>query len=375
MDLKIFGRCGFPNRWPPVVSALRNPNPAPILNAVPMGGPMRRIWSGLSTPQRLRRLRIALLTSVVLTLGGAATVFLGAREAATTVDEQVVPAATAISTIWNTINEVNDSLSGCSLADTADTDTAATDTADTDTVDCATILATGEYHAMIADVVQRLAVLAENKIGNAADRQTIQVIQGTLISYLGLVDQAHYYIGRDQSLLAEAYLTYASDLLSGDVHDELDDYRQGVLRKLTDQRESVYYGGWITLLWVIPLLASLALLVTGQLYITAQFNRWISPSLAAATLGVFLLGVGASQPVWSGETFDDAAADLQQVMASTIAPDGTLTAPSGSLASAADHAAASFNLEYLIPALTIIILALIIFGFQQRLDEYRLRSP
>ena len=239
---------------------------------------MRRIWSGLSTPQRLRRLRIALLTSVVLTLGGAATVFLGAREAATTVDEQVVPAATAISTIWNTINEVNDSLSGCSLADTADTDTAATDTADTDTVDCATILATGEYHAMIADVVQRLAVLAENKIGNAADRQTIQVIQGTLISYLGLVDQAHYYIGRDQSLLAEAYLTYASDLLSGDVHDELDDYRQGVLRKLTDQRESVYYGGWITLLWVIPLLASLALLVTGQLYITAQFNRWISPS-------------------------------------------------------------------------------------------------
>lgn len=321
------------------------------------------IGANLPTPELLRRLRTALLVTVVVALGGALATVTGTQQAATAVDQEVVPAAMAISAVWNELRVDDMRRRDCVVALPAG-----------GTVDCAAVLVSGSYRRTVANAVQQLAVLAERDIGDSADRQAIQIVQGLLISYLGLVEQAHLYFSQHRSLLGSAYLGYASDLLDNAILKELNAVRQDVVSELDLQRTVHWRTPQFALLWLLPLLVGLVLLVASQIYLTARFNRWVNWPLVTAVLGLVAFGIGASRPLWGGGGFASSTRSVRELVAVPLGEGGTAKIPDRQLVAAVQDAAAPVHLEYLMPVIASVVLVLIVVGFQRRLDEYRLRA-
>ncbi|MBT8226989.1 MAG: hypothetical protein HKP61_09295 [Dactylosporangium sp.] len=324
----------------------------------------QRFRANVPTPQLLRRLRAALIGVVVVTVVGCLGVVLGARAAAVAVDEKVVPATAAISAIWNSLRATDPQLSGCALDPAPDVQRP----------DCGALLASGRYRIVLANVVQQLAGLAERTIGDVTDRQSIQTVQGYLIRYLGLVEQAHYYLGQNRPLLVEAYLDYASGLLRGSILLSLNEVRADIAAELGDQRTSPWRSPWMALAWLVPLLSGLGLLAATQRYLMIRFNRRINWPLATATVGLIALGIGAGQPLWDSADFGHVTRQLHELLRIDLAIDATARPPGDGLIATASSATRSFHLEYIVPMIAVTVLALVVVGFQHRLDEYRLRS-
>ncbi|WP_344135119.1 hypothetical protein [Luedemannella flava] len=317
-----------------------------------------------STPQRLRRLRVGIVSALVLALVGAVSTFLVAHSAAVSVQSAVVPAQAAIADTWNLLHRVDVALSTCT------TDPAA----QRGRTDCAVVLANGEYHGQIAIAVQNLAVLAGLAVGDRADRQVIQVVQGLLIDHLGLVEQAHFHLGQGHALLAEAYLRYAGNLLRGSIHDQLLDFVGRIGAELARQRQTHDNAPALALLWLVPLLVAVGLLLGGQVWLTKRFNRWLNVPLATASVGLVALGVVAARPLWAGAALAESTDGVRALLDAGLPPSAPALGPDDHLVAVAATAARSFNLEYVMPVLAIVCLALVIVGFQRRLDEYGTRS-
>lgn len=322
------------------------------------------IVTGAPTPRVLRRLRAGAVVAALVALVAGLSTFLVAHSVAVSTRSAVLPAQASLAEIWNLLHRVDVGLSTCA------TDPAAGG----GRTDCAVVLANGEYHGQVAIAVQNLAVLAGMQIGDQADRQVIQVVQGLLIDYLGLVEQAHFHLGQGHALLAEAYLRYAGDLLRGSIHDQLVDFAGRVGVELAAQRAAHDRAPWLALLWLAPLLVALGLLVRGQIFLTVRFNRWVNPPLAAATLGLVAVGIIAAQPLWAGAGVAEAIDGVRALLDAGLPADGAATGPDDHLVATAAAAARSFNLEYVMPAIAIASVGLIVAGFQRRLDEYGLRS-
>ena len=317
----------------------------------------------LPTPVLLRRLRTAMLLVVVGALAGGLSTFLGAHTAVASVRADVIPAVESVSAIWTELRQADAALSGCSTAPSAGSGAP----------ECAVVLIGGDYHSVVADAVQRLAVLAGRNI-TTADRQLLQVVQGLLIRYLGLVEQAHFYIGQGSTTLAEVYLGYAGDLLRGSIRDELNHFRGDIAARLRDRRGSGWHRPVVALLWLLPLLGGVGLLLRTQLYLTAKFRRVLSWPLAAATFGLLALGGAAAQPLAADGGFERAASALQTIVDAPCVVTSAAKVPDHQLVATIGAAARFSQLEYVMPMLAVAVLALIVVGLQPRLAEYRLRS-
>jgi hypothetical protein len=328
-----------------------------------MNWPGKQLLLRQSTPQLLRRLCTGLLAMVTVTVAGCLGTFLGARNAVVSVDHRVLPATTSLAKIWTDLYQVDVSLAKCDPSG-----------ATAQRSDCLVVLAAGEYHSQLAEVVQRIAVLAQQDIGNSGDRQTLQVVQGLLIRYLGLVEEAHFYLGQNMALLAGAYLSYASDLLRGSIKYELDTYRNAVGDALKEQRGSPWGAAWTMLIWVVPLMVTLLLLMVTQWYLVVRFNRWLNWPLATATSALVLLGMAAAQPRWTDAGFDRASGRLKLLVSAPLPADDKVSGPSAHLIAQLDNAARSYRLEYLMIALAVLALVLIVVGLQRRIEEYQVRS-
>jgi hypothetical protein len=264
------------------------------------------------------------------------------------------------------------------------------------------------YQNQIALAGQSLTQLAVDSIAGAGVGQSIQLVQGQLAAYSGLIEQADAHYRQDPaSVLARADLWYASRLLhmpAGGILAQLDDLlaveRQALAGQLTAGRMA---PGWVAV-WIVPVAVLLALLVGTQVFLSRRFRRTFNLPLLGATAAVLVLAAGMSFDVAArGEltatrNAGDALAGVwqaridavdrhgQQMLGDLVArpcPDGCGTAagePPGEEALTAHirdvdgHAAAAADtagrpMPLMLAAL--IAMALVPLGLRPRIDEYR----
>ena len=154
------------------------------------------------------------------------------------------------------------------------------------------------YQNQIALAGQNLTQLAVDSIAGAGVGQGIQLVQGQLTAYSGLIEQADAHNRQDPtSALAGADLWYASRLLhmpDGGILALLDDLlaveRQALARQLTAGRMA---PGWVVT-WIVPVGVLFALLVGVQAFLSSRFRRTFNLPLLAATVAVLALAFGMS---------------------------------------------------------------------------------
>jgi hypothetical protein len=154
------------------------------------------------------------------------------------------------------------------------------------------------YQNQIALAGQSLTQLAVDSIAGAGVGQGIQLVQGQLAAYSGLIEQADAHNRQDPtSALAGADLWYASRLLhmpDGGILALLDDLlaveQQALAGQLTAGRMA---PGWVVV-WIVPVGVLLALLVGVQMFLSRRFRRTFNLPLLAATGAVLALAVGMS---------------------------------------------------------------------------------
>ncbi|MEQ4303085.1 hypothetical protein ABNF97_17105 [Plantactinospora sp. B6F1] len=173
-----------------------------------------------------------------------------------------------------------------------------------------------EYQNQIAVASQGLAQAAEDIGSEGGSSGQIQVVEGLLVAYVGLMGQAHaHYRQSGPGGLATAYAWYASRLLHSD--DGILAQLDTLLAAETEALEARLSSGWLspgtTLLWVLPVLLLLCLLVGAQRYLRRRFRRTVNWGLAAATVLLVVLTAGTSFVLVSKEQLADAHAELSEV--------------------------------------------------------------
>ncbi len=154
-----------------------------------------------------------------------------------------------------------------------------------------------DYQRYIAAATQGLAQAAGDVVAGEKSNLRIQLVEGLIVTYTGLVGQAHaHYRQNSDDSLATVYLWYASLLLHND---------DGILSQidgLTGDESSALAGhlssGWLspaaTLLWVVPMLALLGALVYAQLFLRVRFRRRLNAWLLLGTALLLTLAAGTS---------------------------------------------------------------------------------
>lgn len=171
-----------------------------------------------------------------------------------------------------------------------------------------------EHHISIAS--RRMAQVAELSIAGDAANQHIQVVQGLLVTYQGLIAQAHAHAraGGEDTLLAAAYLKNASDLLRGEIlarlHDLQDEERRALDRELADGSSHPL----VDVLWAIPVLLLLVLLLVTQVFLARRFRRTFSVLLVAATL----VGLALAHQSWSATAAENDLRDARALLSRSL---------------------------------------------------------
>lgn len=167
-----------------------------------------------------------------------------------------------------------------------------------------------EYQNQIGIANQSLAQVAEdNAVGEAGSR-TVQLVEGMLVVYTGLIGQADAQQRRDGAGLSVADLWYASGIMHGrpsGILAELDRLRTMHERAL-DRRLS---SGWTHPLVIsaaaVPVATLLTVLLIAQVFIRRRFRRHLAPPLLAATVllasvSVAMVAVGHNSHSRLGES-------------------------------------------------------------------------
>lgn len=148
----------------------------------------------------------------------------------------------------------------------------------------------GQYQDDIAAAEQSLEQVAENNAAGASGSDPLQLIEGLLTSYTGLIEQAdaHYRLPGEAGF-GVADLWFASELMHGQIltgTDSLADLQSAEQSALTAQRSSPWASPWLFAGWMIAALALLGTLVTAQRQFYLRLRRMLSKylTLAAATL-------------------------------------------------------------------------------------------
>lgn len=356
-------------------------------------------WFGIragTTRATLWRSMVVLELALVAVLGMSAWVAQGTRATAERVEAHSVPSIMHILAAHAAVVE----------ADAAAVDSFRTGAAG--------LTGPGErYQNQIALAGQSLTQLAVDSIAGASVGQSIQLVQGQLAAYTGLVEQADAQFRRDPaSILARADLWYASRLLhqpGSGILAQLDDLlaveREALAGRLTGGRMA---PGWVAV-WIIPAVLLLTLLVGTQVFLSRRFRRTLNVPLLGATAAVLVLAAGMSFDfaargelsatrdagdalvgVWQAR-IDATDRHGQQMLGELVAaacPDGC-GAAAGRPAAAGDppgeesltaritdvdgHAAAAADLagRQMLLLAALLAMALVPLGLYPRIDEYR----
>ncbi|MET8141800.1 hypothetical protein ABZU32_15960 [Sphaerisporangium sp. NPDC005288] len=149
------------------------------------------------------------------------------------------------------------------------------------------------YRDDITTAGENLVRLAELDTTGTAGRQALLAVNGQLVTYQGLVEQADASYRQGADDLGYAYLTYSSNLLHGPggllsrIEDMAELNRRAIERSHTSP-------------WVDPGTPLVALLAAGvllghllrvQVFLSRAFRRTINPPLLAATLVLCVLAI------------------------------------------------------------------------------------
>lgn len=350
-------------------------------------------WLGTITTRRtLRLLRGALLVSTVAALVGSLAVFLGVQRNARAVAERTAPA----------ILDVH----GAQVA-LLDAHGAAVRSFDRDEM----LLGAGEgYRDQIAVAEQTLTRVAENNAAGDRGSQEIQVISALLNGYRRLIEEASVYVQQsgttDNSALVYARVQDASSVLRQMLLrlDRLRGYQTEMLDRQVD-------AGWTApaafLVWLVPVLVLLTLLVATQVFLSRRFRRTLNLPLVVATALTVLLAGGAAMSLVATARLDGTREAVRQVGAewqarvrqaqdandrnlagllggrdtpAAAAPDATPAAAtdatvvrSAQAVERAETAADGHRIEFGLPIASLLSTALILYGLQVRIEEYKYR--
>jgi hypothetical protein len=155
------------------------------------------------------------------------------------------------------------------------------------------------YQSQIAVASQSLAQLAEDNVGGPAASQAIQLVEGLLVAYMGLIEQADAHFRQPGgAALGTADLWYASRLIhapDSGLLAQLDALREAQTEVLGRQLASGGAApGW-RYAWPLAGLLLLLVLVATQVFLSRRFRRTINPALLGATVLLLVLGAG----MWS----------------------------------------------------------------------------
>jgi hypothetical protein len=138
---------------------------------------------------------------------------------------------------------------------------------------------------------QNLAQVAERNSAGQPSSQRIQLLEGLLESYSGLIGQAHANFG---TALGTADLWSASRFLhtgNGNILTEFDELLKDQTNALNDQITSSSMTTGILLVWVLPIIFLFVLLGMTQFFLKRRFRRAVNPLLLLATVALVGLSI------------------------------------------------------------------------------------
>jgi hypothetical protein len=227
-----------------------------------------------TTPAVLRRLRAVLITLTLLTAGAALLVFAAAYASITSAGQHTARAVLQAAAARQAL---------------ADADSQAVQTIPLGAGPA------GQYQDDVAAAEQSLEQVAENNAAGAAGSHSLQLTEGSLTAYTGLIEQAdaHYRMpAAGQTGVGFEYLWSASNLLHSQIltgPDGLSNLLAAQQRALAGQRSSPWVSPWLSALWVVPAIALLAMLVATQLVVYRRFRRLLKWYLTLAVAALLAL--------------------------------------------------------------------------------------
>lgn len=364
-----------------------------------------------TTRRDLLRLRAALLVMTAVVFAGSLAAFTGVQSTVDNVTNRTAPAVLEVEAARSALVRAdNEAMSSFQSGQ-------------------GQLIGLGQqYQNQIAISSQNLARVAENNSAGEPGSRTLQLVEGLLPAYGGLIEEAdaHFRTGGSTPLGA-TNLWNASRLMhqpGSGILAQLDVLANQEQEALSNTLSTGWMNPAGMPIWIVPILLLLGLLCLAQVFGKRKFRRTVNPALAGATLLLLLVaGVtsmtlvsraradAAGQTVnqvvdrWRAETAGDALSgqrDLAEVLSAQcpgtvqdgcgdtvntfVTRYGQAEAGSGvsqdqqglertkpvyyKLASADQ----SVLLGYLIAVGAVAIAVLILFGLQRGIDEYRYRS-
>jgi hypothetical protein len=251
-----------------------------------------------ATPALLRRLRTALVALVLLAFAAAVLLTFEEHEVTTSAGEH-----TAIAVIQ---------AYGAQQALT-----------DADSQAIATIPLgagpSGQYEADIAAAEQSLEQVAENNTAGSSGSGALQLIEGLLPAYTGLIEQAdaHYRMQvSGESGVGVEDLWSASELMHSQIlmtkgtstgpDDSLTGLRADEQGTLAAQRSSPWASPWLFAAWLIVAATLVGTLIAAQRQFSRRLRRALSKYLTLAAAAVIGLGLVTGHVIASEHAFDSA---------------------------------------------------------------------
>ncbi|MCX4472925.1 hypothetical protein C5N14_10155 [Micromonospora sp. MW-13] len=251
----------------------------------------------------------ALLVGIVATLGGCLAVFVGVHRSTAAAHDRSVPAVLAVYDAQLALRQAH----GAALAGFSGGTRLLADPGE-------------DYRNQIARAGQQLAQAAEDNAAGEDGSRDIQVVEASVVTYTGLVERAHAYFAQDGGNARGTATLWDASILLEEILRRLDRLGAKQIDALDGQADGLWTSGAMTLLWLVPVLALLALLVAAQRFLRRRFRRRLNVPLLLATLAVVVMGATAAMSLWSGHQLADARAETGQAAHDREAQLATLSA-------------------------------------------------
>jgi hypothetical protein len=346
-----------------------------------------------TTARTLRRFRRWLFALTLVALGLSSTVFVNVHNTIDTATRRTLPAVMAVSSAGQVLAEADSYAMNSFGADTVKITGPG-----------------GNYQAQIILAGQSLEQAAETNQAGEAGSQSLLLIDGQFAAYRQLVEQAHADYAGNATELGFVEVLYASRLMHDSVLTELSTLRQLEEDALTAQVASVWMTPWAVVMWAVPILGLLVLLIVAQIYLCVRFRRMINGWLMAATVALILATVGIATTLPSERSLHNAQNGVDQLVHDRTVTLLPVTAPrtasavlaalnqrcvtehvgcavanltvgnkaqvdqATTVTNQANAADSDYYLEFAIPAVGLVVAALVLWGFQRRIEDYRRRT-
>lgn len=189
-----------------------------------------------------------------------------------------------------------------------------------------------DYQNGITLAVQSLEQVAEGDTATGVGAQTLQLVDGQLAAYSGMIEQADADYSANQTQLGVAELLYASKLMhmpQTGIIDELNSLGQQESSALNRQLAAAWMSPAAVLIWAVPALALLASLIGTQRYLSRRFRRTFNAWLLGATAVLVLLIAAGAVTLVAEHRMGGAKAAVDRVVADRQAGLGPITVGAG----------------------------------------------